>query len=199
MPVPPDGLWGDHWEAPDALSPANGENQEGARELRAAAVKRPHTRAAYAWAHVVLAWDGGRWEQRAWAARVCIGRTPAPLGEGGPREVGSTRGLGTALRTSSASMIASPLRPVHLAAVATACRENVEAASTLGQLLPHPSQTVGKLRQHPLVQGVAADFRALSFGSRPKESALAQRGGGRPRQHSAPRWALAQPQLPPRH
>ncbi|MGH8291558.1 MAG: hypothetical protein ACREV7_21700 [Steroidobacteraceae bacterium] len=36
MPVLPDGLWGDHWEAPDALWPANGQNQEGARELREA-------------------------------------------------------------------------------------------------------------------------------------------------------------------
>ena len=43
---------GDHWETPDALWPANGQNQEGARELREAAVKRPHTRAAYAWAHI---------------------------------------------------------------------------------------------------------------------------------------------------
>ena len=43
---------GDHWEAPDALWPANGQNQEGARRLREAAVKRPHTRAAYAWAHI---------------------------------------------------------------------------------------------------------------------------------------------------
>jgi hypothetical protein len=37
---------------------ANGQNQEGARELRAAAVKRPHTRAAYAWAHGDFAWNG---------------------------------------------------------------------------------------------------------------------------------------------
>jgi len=52
MPVPPDGLWGDHGEAPDARWRANGQNQEGARELRNAAVKRSRTRAAYAWAHI---------------------------------------------------------------------------------------------------------------------------------------------------
>lgn len=89
--------------------------------------------------------DGNR--QRALQALGCIGQTPAPLGEAGRGRWG-TRGLGTTLRTSSASVIASPLGPVHLAAVATDCRENVEAAKVLDQLLRHLPLIVGGLPQH---------------------------------------------------
>ena len=56
----------------------------------------------------------------------------------------------TTLRTSSASVIASPLGPVHLAAVARRCRENVEAANVSAQLLRHPRLTVCGLRQWPV-------------------------------------------------
>ena len=87
MPVPPDGLWGDHWEAPDALSPANGENQEGARELLEAAVKRPHTLAAYAWAHGGLAWDGGRRSKEP-GRLVCVSAGPPAPSLGGRRAAG---------------------------------------------------------------------------------------------------------------
>ena len=61
-------------------------------------------------------------------ARVCIGRHPDP-GEGRSRYFRALDGFWvTTLRTSPASVIASPLGPVHLAAVAMHCRENVEAS-----------------------------------------------------------------------
>jgi hypothetical protein len=156
---------GDHWEAPDALWPANGQNQEGARRLREAAVKRSHTRAAYAWARIGSPGKGDGRMKEPWVALVCIGRHPDP-GYGSQPCFRVLDGFWvTTLRTSSASVIASPLGPVHLAAVAAPCRENVEAAPMLGQLLSHPSKIVGKLRQRRMDQGVAADFSALSFGS----------------------------------
>jgi len=69
---------GDHWEAPDALWPANGQNQEGARRLREAAVKRSHTRAAYAWAHIGSPGKGdGRMKEPGWLLCVLAG-TPDP-------------------------------------------------------------------------------------------------------------------------
>ncbi len=118
---------GDHWEAPDALWPANGQNQEGARELRDTAVKRPHTRAAYAWAREGFAWNGdGRSEEP--GRLVCVSASTPTRGRVAAALPGARRLWVTTLRTSSASVIASPLSPVHLAAVAADCRENVEAA-----------------------------------------------------------------------
>jgi hypothetical protein len=182
---------GNHWEAPDALWPANGQNQEGARELRAAAVKRPHTRAAYAWAHEGLAWDGGR-RSRAWAARVVYRPDPGARGAGGPRDVGSTRGLGTTLRTSSASVIASPLSPVHLAAVATDCRENVEAARMLAQLLRHPRLTVGGLPQCPVGSGSCGNQRRplILRGGQTEWATTLQERPWKSARHSARKWIL---------
>src|SRR6185312_6438948 len=98
-------------------------------------------------------------------------RPRRPLGRAGSGRWG-TRGLGTTLRTSSASVIASPLSPAHLAAVATDCRENVEAANVLGQLLPHPQLTVGGLPQrHVGSRSCCRSQRTLFWLCAPKESA----------------------------
>jgi hypothetical protein len=87
---------------------------------------------------------------RAWLARLCIGRHPDP-GEGSQPCFRVLDGFWvTTLRTSSALVIASPLGPVHLAAVATHCRENVEAANVLAQLLRHPRITVCGLPHYPV-------------------------------------------------
>jgi len=162
---------GDHWEAPDALWPANGQNQEGARELRAAAVKRPHTRGAYAWAHIGSPGEGDRRSQGAWVARVCIGQHPDLAGSQ-PRFRAHSGFWVTTLRTSSASVIASPLSPVHLAAVEADCRENVEAAKVLDQLLRHPRLTVGLLPQCYVGSRTCGRARrTLFWPSAPKESA----------------------------
>ena len=166
---------GDHWEAPDALWPANGQNQEGARELRDTAVKRPHTRAAYAWAHIGS--PGTAMEAVRSLGSSCVYR-PAPRPrEGSQPYFGAHDGFWvTTLRTSSASVIASTLLPVHPAAVATDCRENVEAAGMLAQLLSHPRLTVGGLPQRPVGQGVAAPRGALSFGFKAKRECASVAG-----------------------
>jgi len=136
-------------EAPDAPWPANGQNQEGARELRVSAVKRPHTRAAYAWAHLgsPREGDGDRSRKEPRVALVCIGRHPDPRSGSQPCFRVLDGFWVTTLRTSLALVIASPVSPLHLAPVAARCREIVEAANVLVQLLRHPTVTVCGLRQ----------------------------------------------------
>jgi hypothetical protein len=89
---------------------------------------------------------GGR--SLGWLVCVLAG-TPTPVRVAAVLP-GARRLWATTLRTSSATVIASPLSPVHLAAVAMRCRENVEAANVLAQLLRHPRITVGGLTQCPV-------------------------------------------------
>lgn len=104
-------------------------------------------------------------------ARLCIGRHPDP-GEGSQPCFRVLDGFWvTTLRTSSASVIASPLGPVHFAAVASHCRENVEAANMLAQLLRHPRITVCGLPHYPVGSKSSGCLRRTLFWLRPKESA----------------------------
>ena len=96
-----------------------------------------------------VAWNGdGRSKKPGWLVCVSAG---TPTREGSQPCFRVLDGFWvTALRTSSASVIASPLSPLHLAAVAMSCRENVEAVNALDQLLRHPRITVCGLRQRPV-------------------------------------------------
>ena len=110
-------------------------------------------------------------------ARVCIGRHPDP--EAGVAAVTSGRLTAfwvTTLRTSSASVIASPLGPVHLAAVTTDCRENVEAARMLTQLLRHLRLTVDSLPQCPVASGSCGISRRTLFWLRAKRECASVAG-----------------------
>ena len=169
--VPPDGLVGEtHLDAPDAPWPANGQNQEGARKLREAAVKRPPARAADAWAH--LGSPGKAMGVKEPRGLWCVSASTPTLGGSQPRFRAHSGFWVTTLRTSSASMIASSLSPVHLAAVAMSCRENVEAANVLAQLLRHHSITVDGLPQWPVGSRSCGMLRrTLFWPCAPKESA----------------------------
>lgn len=93
-----------------------------------------------------------------WAALVCIGRHP-DQGRSQPCFRAPDGFWVTTLRAASASVIASPLGPVHLAVVAMRCRESVESAPMSCQRVTHPSAIVDLLRKRPPTEGVAAGGR----------------------------------------
>jgi len=116
--------------------------------------------------------DGDRRSREPRVARVCIGRHPDPRSGSQPRFRVLDGFWVTTLRTSSASVIASPFSPVHLAPAAMRCREEVEAANMLAQLLRHHRVTVCGLRQCPAGSKSCDSVRRTLFWPHgPKKSA----------------------------
>jgi len=94
-------LVGDHWDAPDALWPANGQNQEGARELREAVAQSTVYPSGFRMGAGRLAVNGdGRSKER--GRLVCISTSTPILARIAAALPGARRLWVTTLRTSSA-------------------------------------------------------------------------------------------------